>query len=38
LVQCVKLGPGDAKEVTPDMFDTAKQEIKCAWEEGGAQG
>ncbi|KAL4429994.1 hypothetical protein ABPG77_004364 [Micractinium sp. CCAP 211/92] len=25
LVQCVKLGANDAKEVTPDMFDAAKQ-------------
>lgn len=25
LVQCVKLGGNDAKEVTPDMFDAAKQ-------------
>lgn len=29
-MQCVKLGPGDAKEVTPDTFDTSKQDIKCA--------
>ncbi|KAL4444064.1 hypothetical protein ABPG75_011801 [Micractinium tetrahymenae] len=25
LVQCVKLGASDAKEVTPDMFDAARQ-------------
>ena len=30
LVQCVKLGSSDAKEVTPDMFDATKQkDIRC---------
>ncbi len=30
LVQCVKLGASDAKEVTPDMFDATKQrDIRC---------
>lgn len=29
-MQCVKLGANDAKEVTPDMFDAAKQkDIRC---------
>lgn len=33
LVQCVKLGPSDAKEVTSDMFDAAKQkDIRCELE------
>ena len=40
LVQCVKLGSSDAKEVTPDMFDATKQkDIRCVrlgWEPGVA--